>query len=87
MLSCFIKKPLFINNNSLADYCMKSTQESIKRMVEKNDLKKKNEKMKNILNEHGNSNNNNNNKEINFYRIIAFLSISSLAFLYYKRIK
>jgi len=79
-------------NKNILDYCMKSTQDSIKRMVEKNILEKEKEKKFvkfNLYNNDDDDDNNNNNNKFNFtyYNLIIFLSISSIGIYFYKKLK
>lgn len=75
------RKQLIINK-SLNDYCMKSTQESIKKIIEKSNLERNKEKINNILDD----NDENKKPELNLYSFFIFLSISSIGFILYKRL-
>jgi hypothetical protein len=76
MFSSIRKKSSFYNK-SIMDYSLKSTNDYIKRIIEKNDDKKfddkKNEIIINILDESSSDN----FKTINYIPICMFLSISS----------
>lgn len=76
-----MKKPLFYNKN-INDYCKNMTNESIKRLTEKYNLERNNPKIKNPL-----DNNSNENPQLNFYNFLVFLSISTISFYFYKRLK
>lgn len=80
MLTCFQKKPILFYNKKLSEYCKKTSDESIKRLTEKYHL----ERIKKIINplEEDDSN----NPKFNFYGILAILSISTLAFYFYKKL-
>lgn len=75
------RKQLIINK-SLNDYCMKSTQESIKKIIEKSNLERNKENINNILDD----NDENKKPELNLYSFFIFLSISSIGFILYKRL-
>jgi hypothetical protein len=75
--SCLFKKPIY-KNNTIQDYCRKSTQMSIAKLTEKYNLERNKPKIKNPLA--------NNNREFNIYNFIIFLSISSITFYFYKRL-
>lgn len=67
--------PLFFNKN-LRDYCKNSTNESIKKMIERHNSEKNKPKI-----------NNGNNPEFKLSNFIYLFSLSYIAFFIYKRIK
>jgi hypothetical protein len=78
MLNCLFKNPYpLILKKNLRDYCLNSTNKSIKNLIDRNNSKKDKYKL----------NNNDNNNPINLIDIIFVFSISTIAFLLYKRIK
>lgn len=84
MLTIGFKKPYLQYNKELLEYCKKSTEDSIKRICEKHDLEKN--KIKNInLNYIDNDDKKPNNN--NFYIFLSILSITSIGFIFYKRLK
>jgi len=77
--------PLFLNKN-ISEFCRNSTNESIRKLTEKNNIEKNKPKIN--FNFDDNNNDDNNKKDnFNFYEFIFFLTFSSIAFLLYKRIK
>lgn len=82
MLTCFQKTPMMFYNKKLADYCRKSTDESIRKLTDKLTLERNKFKNKNSLEEF-----NADNPNYNFYGFLAILSISTFAFYFYKRIE
>jgi len=83
MLCSILKRPNYFNK-PLYDYCLKSTNESIKKMTEKCDKERKYKSINLNLTTNDSSpepNNNNNN----IIPIICFLSISSFLFYFYNR--
>ena len=76
---------LFLNKN-LSEYCKNSTNEFIKKMTEKYETKKYSP---NIKISYNNKEDNSENGEIdfNFYFFLVVLSISSISFYFYKKIK
>jgi len=68
--------PLFLNK-SLSEYCRSSTNESIKKMIERHNSKKDKPKIAN----------NGNNPEFKLLDFIYLFSLSYIVFLMYKRIK
>ena len=81
MLTCFQKKPFLFYNKKLADYCKKITDDSIKRLTEKYNLERNKPKITTLLDDDDDE------PKFNLYGFIGFLSISSLLFCFYKRIK
>ena len=77
MLTSILKKPKFFNQE-LHNYCLKSTNDSIKRMVEKYDTERKSKKINLNLTQTSLPSDPDKNSVI---AIICFLSVSS--FLYY----
>ena len=82
MLSFHNPKISIIMNPTLRDYCRKSTEMSIIKLTEKYNLERKKPKIDNLLYD-----GENNKPEFNFYGLFTFLSISSLAFFFYKRLQ
>jgi hypothetical protein len=78
--SCLLKKPNYVNR-SLAEYCRKSTEESIRKKTQKYNL----ERNKPFLNTTF-AFNCDNNPDFNIYTFLLFLSISTISFYFYKRI-
>jgi hypothetical protein len=87
MFSIGYKRNTFLYDKSLLEYCMKSTQDSIKRIIEKKKLGKKNYNVKEIIKIKLEDDDNNKNPQLNFNVFLVFLSISSLGFYFYKKIK
>lgn len=81
MLNCFAKKSLYPTNKNFNDYCKKTMDESIRKINEKYNLERNKPKIINPF-----DNKNNNNPDFNIYGFITFLSISTIAFLFYKRL-
>jgi hypothetical protein len=85
MFSFMYKKPLFPNNQKMREYCIKSTNDSIRKMTEKY-----NEERKSIKNKFDNivvitnddSRDPNNNDFI--LSLICLLSSTSLIYFFYK---
>ena len=86
MLSCYSPKIPQVMNKTLYDYCKKSTQESIRKLTEKHNLERNKIKIKNPLDKNPDSDDNG-KPEFNFYSFLAILSISTIGFLLYKRLK
>jgi hypothetical protein len=85
MLHSFMKKPLQINlNNNLREYCVKTTNDSIKKLTEKHNLERKIQKNATLLLDDDDSNN---FAKFNFLHLLLFLSISSATLYFYKRLK
>lgn len=81
-------KPILFSNGYFKDYCMRSSQDSIKKLIENKDRDKNNPKIKISLDDNNDNNDKNDkNTQMNFSGVIFFISISSLLFLYYRRIK
>lgn len=80
MLSCLTKRPLYINKN-LSDYFTKTTNESIRKLTEKNNLERNKQQFKKILDEDDNSG----KPEFNFYGFLLFLS-TLITFHFTKRL-
>jgi hypothetical protein len=68
-------------NKSFSEYCKNSTNESIRKITEKYNSNKNKPKIKLNLDD------DNNNPDFNFYDFIFFLSVTTIAFLIYKRLK
>jgi hypothetical protein len=82
MLSCY--KGPYLFNKTINDYCKHSTNESIKRITDRYYLDRNKVKIKNVFND---EHEDDDKPKINIYSILGFLSISTLAFFLYKRIK
>lgn len=74
-----MRRPIIKN---LSDYCRKSTDKSIKKISEKQNLERNNPKIKNPLDD-----NENGKPEFNLYEFLIFLSISTIAIYFYKRLR
>lgn len=86
MLTSF--KPTYIFNKNINDYCKKFTNESIIKMTEKYTLERNKPKIHNPFHDKNNDNPNNpNNPNFSIYGFWAVLTISTMAFFFYKRIK
>jgi len=83
MLSFMTKRPIYFNKN-LSDYCTSSTNESIRKIIEKLKLERSKPKIKVSFND---DDDNSEKPELNFFHFIAFLSISYGTYFFYKRIK
>ena len=81
MFTCY-SKPLFKTNQTIRDYIMKSTQDSIQKMVERTNLERNKVKFKNPLVDDDDEKPN-----FNFNNFLIFIAISSVSFLLYKRLK
>jgi hypothetical protein len=85
MLSfCYQKNPLPINKD-LYNYCRKTTENSIRNLTEKYNLERNKPKIKNLLNE--DECDKNNKPEFNIYGFLTFLSMTTLAIFFYKRLQ
>lgn len=82
MLTCFQKRPIIFYNKKLADYCRKTTEDSIKKITEKYNLERNKQKINNPLEDDDND-----KPKFNLYGFITFLSISTLAIYFYKRLQ
>ncbi len=80
MLTCFKRTYLF--DKTINDYCRHSTNQSIKRITDRYNLERNKVEIKNIFNDEDDY-----KPKISIYSIFAFLSISTLAFFLYKRLK
>lgn len=80
MLTCFKRSYLF--DKTINDYCIHSTDQSIKRITDKYNLERNKLQIKNPFNDEDKD-----KPIINIYSIFTFLSISTLAFFLYKRLK
>ena len=83
MLSFYMPKTPVVMNKALYDYCKKSTQESVIKQSEKYSL----ERNKPKINVSFENNDENDKPEFNFYGFLAFLSVTTVAFFIYKRLK
>lgn len=83
MLSFYMPKTPVVMNKALYDYCKKSREESVRKLSEKYSLERNKPKI-NILLE---NNDGNDKPEFNFYGFLAFLSVTTVAFFIYKRLK
>jgi hypothetical protein len=82
MFSCLMKRPLYVNN-SLKDYCSKSTNESIRKLTDKYNLERNKQKLEILLDDDDRDE----IPEFNFLNLLFFLSISSVTFYFYKKLK
>jgi hypothetical protein len=91
MFTIGFKRHPVLYNKPILDYCMKSTNESIRKMVEKTNLDNKNINIIKILNKgHYDDDDDDDDRKkpnFNFYTLLIFLSISSLGIYLYKKIK
>jgi hypothetical protein len=71
----------YLFNKTISDYCKNSTNESIKKITDKYNLERNNLDIINPLEEDDNT------PKISVYSILVFLSISTIAFFFYKRVK
>lgn len=78
--SCLFKKPNYVNR-SLADYCRKSTEESIRKKTEKFNLERNKQMLNNTFDGVKNC-----ELTYNIYNVLLFLSITTMTFYFYKRI-
>ena len=84
MLNCFFRQPYPITlNKSLSEYCRSSTNESIRKLTERYNSDKNKPKISLNFND----DDDNNNPKFNFYDFIFFLSVSTIVFFIYKRLK
>jgi hypothetical protein len=81
MLSLKISKASLGINNTIYDYCKRSTQESVKKITEKYNLERNKPKFNNPLDDDGNK-----KPELNLYSFLVFLSISTIGYYLYKRL-
>jgi hypothetical protein len=79
MLTCFNQPYLF--NKTISDYCRNSTNKSIKKLFDKYDLERNKLIVINPFDEEDD-----NKPKINKYSILAFLSISTIVYIFYKRV-
>ncbi len=77
-----MKRPLYVNN-SLKDYCSKSTNESIRKLTDKYNLERNKQKLEILLDDDDRDE----IPEFNFLNLLFFLSISSVTFYFYKKLK
>lgn len=70
-----MKSPLI--NKSLRDYCRKSTENSIRKLTEKYNLERNTTKLADE----------DENTQFNIYGFIAFLSMTTFAFVIYKKLQ
>jgi hypothetical protein len=85
MLSFLTKRPLYFNK-SLSEYCNGITKESIRKLIEKNNLERNKNKIQLPLEDDENDDYNE-NKKTKLYIFILFLSISTITLCFYKRLK
>lgn len=79
-----LKPPYSYYSKSIRDYCMNSTNEYIEKITEKNNLERTNKliKINNPL-----ISDSNDKPEHNFDKFLVFLSISTIGFYLYRRLK
>jgi hypothetical protein len=82
MLSFYMPKTPVVMNQALYDYCKKSTEESVRKQSEKYSLERNKPKIT-ISPENSDGND---KPEFNFYGLLAFLSVTTMAFFFYKRL-
>jgi hypothetical protein len=80
MLTCF--KPTYLSDKTINDYSRHSTNQYIKRITDRYYLERNKPQIKNPFDYEDEY-----KPRINMYSIFAFLSISTLAFFLYKRLK
>jgi len=85
MLTCF--KPMYLFNKKINEYCRDSTNKSIKRITDSYNLERNKVNFKDIFNDDYEDEKDKDNYTTCILSIFAFLSISTLAFFLYKRIK
>ncbi len=83
MLNCWMKNPIYINEN-LRDICTKSKNETIRKLTQKYDLERKNKRVVNLL---AYDDSNRDPFDFNFFHIFLFLSLSSVTLYFYRRLK
>ena len=84
MLNCFIKRPIYPFNKNLSDYFRISTNESIRKLIEKQNLERNKPKFKNLFN---NDDDDNDKPKFDVYDFLFFLSLSIVSIYIYKRLK
>ncbi len=82
MLSFYIPKTQPILNKILQDYCKKTTENSMRKLTEKYNLERNKPKLVDPIEKVCI----NSNPEFNFYGILAVLSITTMAFIFYKKL-
>lgn len=80
----FTRSKHFSFNKNLRDYFTNITNESIRKITENHNLEEKKLKFKILID---NDNDDPKIPEFNFYSLLIFLSISSISFYLYKRLK
>jgi hypothetical protein len=80
MLTCFKSSYLF--NKIINDYCRNSTNESIKTITDKYNLERNKPKIKNPFIDEDND-----KSKVGVFSILGFLTISTIVFFLYKRLK
>ena len=85
MFSFLYKKPLFPNNQKMREYCIKSTNDSIRKMTEKYNEERKTikHKLNNLAVITNDDAPNPNNNDI-IISVICFLSSTTLFYYFYK---
>ena len=81
MLNCFAKKPLYPINKIFNDCCKKYMNESITKINEKYNLERNKQIIINPFDDENNC-----KPDFNIYGFITFLYISTIAFVFYKRL-
>lgn len=74
----------YILNKNLSDYCKNTVNESIRKLTDKYKSKKY---ISNIKMNYNDEDDNFEKPEFNLYFLLVFLSISSMTWFFYKRIK
>jgi len=79
MLTCYKTNYLF--NKNINNYCRNSTNVSIKKITDKYNLERNKPKIQNPFED------NDDKPKVGIYSTLVFLSISTMVFFFYKRIK
>jgi len=76
-------------NRNILDYCMKSTQDSIRKIIKTKNLEKENKyyNVKLFDNNYDNNDDDNRRHFFSYYNLLLFLSISSIGIYFYKKLK
>jgi hypothetical protein len=80
MLTCF--KATYLFDKTMNNYCKNSTNESIKKITDRYNLERSKSKIKNPFDDEDTD-----KPKIGIYSVLIFLSISTLTFFLYKRLK
>ena len=76
-------------NRNILDYCMKSTQDSIRKIIKAKNLEKEKNfyNLKLFNNNYDNNDDDNRRHFFSYYNLLLFLSISSIEIYFYKKLK